>query len=182
MNKLSNSCQATEAGRHVSFTQQQASSLIKPYLANDRSKILRNWAREVWYMTLTMLISVMRKYRMLPRDATGRYLAWAILILISASAATLSLALTSAAVCLVVLRMPIMESSSTRDPSIKQLEYYFLKYNHRHMYSFPGTVCFVFLPFVLLSLYSRLSSSSCIFLLLAVTSSISFNLSASSSC
>lgn len=103
---------------------------IKLYLASERSKILRNWASEVWYMTLTMLISVIRKYRMLPREATGRYLAWAMLILISASAATLSFALTSAAVCLVVLRIPIMESSSTRDPRGMHIKCYLNTYEH----------------------------------------------------
>ena len=41
-----------------------------PYLAMDRSKTPRNCLSEVWYMMFTMLISVIRKYRMLPRLAT----------------------------------------------------------------------------------------------------------------
>lgn len=32
-----------------------------PYLAMDWSNNFKNWASEVWYMMLTMLISVMRK-------------------------------------------------------------------------------------------------------------------------
>lgn len=31
------------------------------HLAMDWSNNFKNWAREVWYMMLTMLISVMRK-------------------------------------------------------------------------------------------------------------------------
>lgn len=82
----------------------------------DWSNNFRNCAREVWYMILTMLISVMRKYRMLPRVAAGRNSSWAMLILISVSAATWSFSLTSAAVCLVVRRTPMRDSSSTNEP------------------------------------------------------------------
>ena len=59
---------------------------------------------------------------------------------------------TSSAVALVILRTSTRDSSSTKEPS------------------------------VLVKRESRLSSSSCIFLLLDVTSSISLTLSASSSC
>ena len=38
--------------------------------AMERSKSSRNCFREVWYITFTMLISTMTKYRMLPRKAT----------------------------------------------------------------------------------------------------------------
>lgn len=40
------------------------------YLAKDKSNRPRNWRSDVWYMTFTMLISVIRKYRMLPLVAT----------------------------------------------------------------------------------------------------------------
>lgn len=42
-----------------------------PHLARERSKSPRNCLRDVWYMTFTILISVIRKYRMLPLVATG---------------------------------------------------------------------------------------------------------------
>lgn len=41
------------------------------YLAIDWSKRPRNCFSDVWYMTLTSDISVMRKYKMEPRVATG---------------------------------------------------------------------------------------------------------------
>lgn len=45
-------------------------SVLLLYLARERSKIPKNCRSDVWYMTLTMDISVMRKYRMLPLVAT----------------------------------------------------------------------------------------------------------------
>lgn len=53
---------------------------------------------------------------MLPRVAAGRNSSWAVLILISVSAATCSFSLTSAAVSLVVRRTPMRDSSSTKEP------------------------------------------------------------------
>ena len=38
--------------------------------AMEREKIPRNCLRDVWYMTFTMDISTIRKYRILPRVAT----------------------------------------------------------------------------------------------------------------
>lgn len=53
---------------------------------------------------------------MLPRVAAGRYSSWAELIFTSVSAATDNFTATSAAVCLVVCRTPIKDSSSTSEP------------------------------------------------------------------
>lgn len=46
------------------------------YLAKDKSNKPRNWHREVWYITFTMLISVIRKYKMLPLVATSHRKKW----------------------------------------------------------------------------------------------------------
>ena len=116
------------------------------------SNIVRNCLRDVWYMTLTLLISVMRKYKILPLVATGRYSSRAVLILISVSAAVCNFWLTSTAVTLVMFSTLIRSSSSTREPCVDVRR------------------------------YSRLSSNSFIFLLLLVTSSINLILSLSSSC
>ena len=43
-----------------------------PYLAIALSNNPRNCLREVWYIQFTMLISTIKKYRMLPRVATKR--------------------------------------------------------------------------------------------------------------
>ena len=42
-----------------------------PYLAMELSNNTRNWFSEMEYIRFTMTISHNRKYRMLPRDATG---------------------------------------------------------------------------------------------------------------
>lgn len=42
------------------------------HLARERSKSPRNCLREVWYMTFTILISVIRKYKILPLVATEK--------------------------------------------------------------------------------------------------------------
>lgn len=39
-------------------------------LAMERSKMPRNCLSDVWYMVLTRLISQIKKYKILPRDAT----------------------------------------------------------------------------------------------------------------
>ena len=82
----------------------------------ERSNSPRNCLSDVWYMTLTNDISVIRKYRMLPLVATGRYSSRALFILISVSAAICSFWLTSRAVVLVTLSTLIRSSSSTREP------------------------------------------------------------------
>ncbi|KAE8589598.1 hypothetical protein XENTR_v10017640 [Xenopus tropicalis] len=99
-----------------------------------------------------MLISVIRKYKMLPLVATGLYSSRAELICISVSADICNFWVTSSVVFFVFLSTVMRLSSSTREPC------------------------------VLVSLKSRLSSSSFIFPLLAVTSSIRSVLSFSSSC
>ena len=86
------------------------------HFAMDRSKICRNCLREVWYMTFTRLISVIRKYRMLPRVATGRNSSRAAFIFNSVSPATCSFCRTSCAVDLVMFSTLIRSSSSTSDP------------------------------------------------------------------
>ena len=55
-----------------------------------------------WYMTLTRLISTMRKYRMDPLLATGLNSSLAVFIFTSVSAAIVSFSLTSSAVVFVV--------------------------------------------------------------------------------
>lgn len=82
----------------------------------ERSKSWRNCLKEVWYMEFTKLISTIKKYRMLPRVATGRNSSRAELILISVSAAVCSFWLTSWAVTLVMLSTLIRSSSSTKEP------------------------------------------------------------------
>ena len=82
----------------------------------EMSKRPRNCRREVWYITFTMDISTMRKYRMDPRAATGRYSSRAVLIFTSVSAAMTSFSFTSRAVSFVVRSTSIRDSSSTRDP------------------------------------------------------------------
>ena len=59
--------------------------------AMERSKMPRNCCREVWYMTFTMDISMIRKYSTEPRAATGRYSSRAVLIFTSVSSATSNL-------------------------------------------------------------------------------------------
>ena len=76
----------------------------------------RNCLSEVWYMVFTIAISDMRKYRILPRVATGLNSSRASLILISVSAAICSFWLTSRAVALVTCNTLIRSSSSTREP------------------------------------------------------------------
>ena len=97
------------------FLRKRSNKVIS-YLAMERSNSPRNCRSDVWYMTLTNDISVMRKYRMLPLVATGRYSSRALLILISVSAAICSFWLTSSAVVLVTLSTLIRSSSSTREP------------------------------------------------------------------
>ena len=92
------------------------------YLAMDMSNKTRNCLSEVWYITLTKDISVIRKYRMLPLVATGLYSSRALLILISVSAAIWSFWLTSRAVVLVTLSTLIRSSSSTREPCLNTME------------------------------------------------------------
>ena len=86
------------------------------HLSMEMSKTPRNCRREVWYITFTMDISTMRKYRMDPRAATGRYSSRAVLIFTSVSAAITSFSFTSRAVSFVVRSTSIRDSSSTRDP------------------------------------------------------------------
>ena len=86
------------------------------HLAIDMSKRPRNWRREVWYITFTILISTIRKYRMEPREATGRNSSRAKLIFTSVSAATASFSLTSSAVSLVTFSTDTRDSSSTKEP------------------------------------------------------------------
>merc|ERR1719210_2744975 len=64
-------------------------------LSIEMSKRDKNCLSEVWYMTLTRLISVIKKYKMEPRVATGRNSSRAVLILISVSAAISSFWVTS---------------------------------------------------------------------------------------
>ena len=97
------------------FLRKRSNKVIS-YRAMERSNSPRNCRSDVWYMTLTNDISVMRKYRMLPLVATGRYSSRALLILISVSAAICSFWLTSSAVVLVTLSTLIRSSSSTREP------------------------------------------------------------------
>ena len=78
--------------------------------------MLRNCCKEVWYIMFTMLISTTKKYKMLPRVATGRNSSRASLILISVSLATNSFSLTSWAVSFVVFNTVTSDSSSTREP------------------------------------------------------------------
>ena len=85
-------------------------------LAMDKSKIPKNCFSEVWYITFTILISTIKKYRMEPRVATGRNSSRAKLILTSVSAATASFSLTSSAVSLVVFSTATRDSSSTNEP------------------------------------------------------------------
>ena len=54
----------------------------EPYLARDRSNRPRNCLSEVWYITFTMLISVMRKYSMLPLVATAQNTHWTLNIIV----------------------------------------------------------------------------------------------------
>ena len=89
---------------------------VSPYLAIERSNMPRNCRREVWYMTFTMLISTIKKYRIDPRVATGRNSSRARLILTSVSAATVSFSLTSSAVSFVVFNTATSDSSSTSEP------------------------------------------------------------------
>ena len=89
---------------------------LSTYLAMDRSKSPRNCLSDVWYIILTRDISVIRKYKMLPLVATGRYSSRAVLILISVSAAICSFWLTSRAVDFVILSTLMRSSSSTSDP------------------------------------------------------------------
>ena len=86
------------------------------YLAMERSKIPKNCRSDVWYMTFTMLISTIKKYRMEPRVATGRNSSRARLIFTSVSAATASFSLTSSAVSFVVFSTATRDSSSTSEP------------------------------------------------------------------
>lgn len=86
------------------------------HLASDKSNLSRNWTKDVWYMQLTIDMSVMRKYSTLPLVATGRNSSLAAFIFISVSAATCSLIFTSAAVSLDTFSTVITLSSSTRDP------------------------------------------------------------------
>ena len=89
---------------------------LENYLAMDRSKRCKNCRSDVWYMQFTMLISTIRKYRMLPRVATGRNSSRAVVIFTSVSAATCSFWLTSWAVALVMFNTLIRSSSSTKEP------------------------------------------------------------------
>ena len=82
----------------------------------DRSNTPRNCSREVWYMQFTMDISQIKKYKILPRVATGRNSSRASFILASVSAATDSFSLTSDAVSLVIASTCIRDSSSTSEP------------------------------------------------------------------
>lgn len=92
---------------------------IKCYLAIDKSNNPRNCFSEVWYITFTEDISVIRKYSVLPRDATGRNSSRAVFILISVSAAICSFWATSVDVILVEFSTFIRSSSSTREPCSK---------------------------------------------------------------
>ena len=44
--------------------------------AMERSKSPRNWRSDVWYMTFTMPISTIKKYRILPLVATEDKIRW----------------------------------------------------------------------------------------------------------
>ena len=53
----------------------------------DASNKTRNCLNDVWYMTLTLLISTIKKYKILPLVATSLYSSLAAFIFISVSAA-----------------------------------------------------------------------------------------------
>ena len=88
----------------------------KTYFVMALSKMVRNCLSEFWYITFTLLISTIRKYKIEPRDATARNSSRAMLIFRSVCAETLSFWLTSSAVTLVSCSTWIRASSSTRDP------------------------------------------------------------------
>ena len=90
--------------------------MLKTNLAIELSNIVKNCCNDVWYITLTMLISTIKKYIMLPRVATGLYSSRASLIFTSVSRATKSFSLTSSAVNFVVFNTSINDSSSTSEP------------------------------------------------------------------
>ena len=64
--------------------------------------ITKNTVIRTWYMTLTKLVSTIKKYKIDPLVATGLNSSRAVLILISVSAATVSFSLTSSAVVFVI--------------------------------------------------------------------------------
>ena len=90
--------------------------MLRTNLAMELSKIDKNCCREVWYITLTMLISTIRKYKILPRVATGLNSSRASFIFSSVSLAMKSFSLTSSAVNFVVFNTATSDSSSTREP------------------------------------------------------------------
>lgn len=102
--------------RPVYLSRRQRNTFLFLYLAIDRSKRWRNCLSAVWYMMLTIPISTIKKYKILPRAATGRNSSRAVVILISVSAAVCNFWLTSWAVDLVMFKTLIKFSSSTREP------------------------------------------------------------------
>lgn len=67
-------------------------------------------------MQLTCAMSQIKKYKTLPRVATGRNSSRVVFIFISVSLATVNFSFTSAAVCLVLLSTDINSKSSIKGP------------------------------------------------------------------
>lgn len=86
------------------------------YLIMEMSNRSKNWTRDVWYMQLTCGMSHIRKYKTLPRVATGRNSSRAVSIFNSVSFAILSFSFTCAAVCFVVFNTDISSTSSIKGP------------------------------------------------------------------
>ena len=82
----------------------------------DISKRSKNWTNDVWYMQFTWAISHTKKYKTLPRVATGRNSSLATFIFISVSLAIVSFSFTSVAVRLVVFSTDINSTSSISGP------------------------------------------------------------------
>ena len=84
----------------------------------DESNMPKNCFNDVWYMKLTIIISTIKKYNILPRVATGLYSSRAKFIFSLVSAAICNLDLTSIDVILVIFNTFIKSRSSTKAPFI----------------------------------------------------------------
>uniref|UniRef100_A0A2M4D0S6 Putative secreted protein n=1 Tax=Anopheles darlingi TaxID=43151 RepID=A0A2M4D0S6_ANODA len=87
-------------------------------LVIELSNMIRNCFSEFWYITFTLDISTIRKYRIDPRAATARNSSRAIMIFFSVTSEILSFWFTSSAVVFVSCSTSISASSSTSEPSV----------------------------------------------------------------
>jgi len=111
---IRNICRSTISTMQTASITKKLSVYI--YLVIEISNRSKNWTRDVWYMQLTCGMSHIKKYKTLPRVATGRNSSRAALIFNSVSLAVLSFLFISAAVCFVIFKTDINSTSSIKGP------------------------------------------------------------------